>query len=328
VLLATYNGVQYVEAQLESLTANVTPFTAHWLDDHSTDGTRDVVRAAAARGGIDLMEWHQPQRAGIPGAFFQLLETVDADIYLFCDQDDIWQPGKIDSTVEHLLPDLASPALCFSDPLIFEGNRSEFLERHAAVRGISNAAVPESSLFMYNPACGHTMGFTRPLREIFVRHQGVAREYALMHDWWMYLIARGSGTARMLHNVPTTLYRQHGNNAVGVLRRRLDLGYGAAMWRRCQAARRLASRQAQGFLQAYPTLSPGPARDRVAGIARLVSALGRRQSPAALVRLLRSRAFATWEHALWMAATCLCGDARVDPRWRRRWDPPATESEQ
>jgi len=56
---------------------------------------------------------------GVPGTFFQLLECVDADIYLFCDQDDIWQRGRIDATVAHLLPDLASPVLCSSDPLMF-----------------------------------------------------------------------------------------------------------------------------------------------------------------------------------------------------------------
>src|SRR5207249_3722411 len=102
LLLATYNGARFVEPQIRSLKENSVPFTLHWIDDHSTDDTRDAVRASALDSRIDFVEWHQPQHKGYPGAFFQLLECVDADIYLFCDQDDIWQPGKIDATVANL----------------------------------------------------------------------------------------------------------------------------------------------------------------------------------------------------------------------------------
>jgi len=115
ILLATYNGARFVEQQIRSLKDNDIKFTLHWLDDHSVDNTRETVRAAARSGDIELKEWHQPQHLGVPGAFFRLLECVEADVYLFCDQDDIWQPDKIDVTVGELLPDLELPVICFSD---------------------------------------------------------------------------------------------------------------------------------------------------------------------------------------------------------------------
>src|SRR5205823_13588786 len=92
VLLATYNGERYVEKQLRSLEQNDTKFTLHWLDDHSTDNTRSIVRTVARESDIELREWHQSRHLGVPLAFFQMLECAEADIYLFCDQDDIWQP--------------------------------------------------------------------------------------------------------------------------------------------------------------------------------------------------------------------------------------------
>ena len=119
VLLATYNGAPFIAEQIQSLAANSMPFTLHWLDDHSTDNTRELVSASARVAGIELHEWHQDQRQGIPGVFFKLVECVSADIYLFCDQDDIWQPGKIDATIKSLSPDLWQPALVYSDPLVF-----------------------------------------------------------------------------------------------------------------------------------------------------------------------------------------------------------------
>ena len=94
ILMATFNGAKYVRQQIESLTENNIPFRLHWIDDLSTDGTREVVYQSAVRSRVTLVEWHQPHHLGYPGTFFQLLEDVDADIYLFCDQDDIWQRAR------------------------------------------------------------------------------------------------------------------------------------------------------------------------------------------------------------------------------------------
>jgi rhamnosyltransferase len=312
VLLATYNGARFIERQVRSLKENATQFTLHWLDDHSTDNSREAVRAAARSMDIDLCEWNQPQHLGVPGTFFRLLECVEADIYLFCDQDDIWQPGKIDATVANLLPEMASPVLCFSDFLMFNENEPEILRRASDVVGDARLpeAQQESRLFMALNAAGHTQGLTRPLREIFLSHKDIARKYALMHDWWLYLIAVASGTARMLSNAPTTLYRYHGNNFSSfffspkghwITRR----------WRLHQQLRRAVSRQAEGFVLAAATLPTGPKLERLLALARLVATLNRRQSPAALIHLVRRGAM--WPNkrtAAWFAAACLCSDTK------------------
>jgi rhamnosyltransferase len=313
LLLATYNGARFIEPQIRSLKDNATAFTLHWLDDHSTDNTREIVRAVTLDAGIDLCEWHQPQHQGVPGAFFQLLECVDADIYLFCDQDDIWQARKIDATVANLLPDIASAVLCFSDPLMFKDDEPGTFHRVSEV--IADAKLPEalqeSRMFMAVVGCGNTVGFTRPLREIFLMHKDIARAYAGMHDAWMYLIAVASGTVRMLNNVPTTLYRRHGDNFSNVYFSPKGNRI-AWMWRLQQMCRRHFSRQAEGFILASATLPPSPKLERLLAISRLVATLDRRQSPAALVRLVRQRImWPSKRSALWLAATCLCSDAKV-----------------
>lgn len=314
MLLATHNGSRFVESQIASLKANSTPFVLHWLDDHSVDSTREIVRATALREGIEIREWHQARHVGIPEVFFDLLECVEADLYLFCDQDDIWQPGKIDATVANLAPDVDRPALVFSDPLVFKNDDPSVLKRFTEIRGVEpNAAIPESCMFMYTPAMGHTIGFTRPLREIFLKHADIARRYAFVHDFWMYLIANACGTSRMLSDVPTTLYRLHGSNAFGMnFAERLScINHIRRMWRLHQMARRLYSRQAQGFCQAYKTLPPGPKLDRLQRLAAAVSKLDRRQSPAFILRLLARGAMPPIrERAFWFAVTCLFTNSR------------------
>jgi rhamnosyltransferase len=314
VLLATYNGARFVEPQISSLKDNASPFTLHWLDDHSTDNTREVVRAAALNSKVELREWHQPQHLGVPGAFFQLLDCVDADIYLFCDQDDIWQPGKIDATVTDLLPDLELPVLCFSDPLMFYDDKPEVLQRISEVMDIkAPAALEESRSLMSNPAAGQAIGFTGPLRKLYLSHREIARSYAIMHSWWMYLIAVASGTARMLSDVPTTLYRRHANNVTAPYyeRGKRIVDRITSTWWLQHRWRRVISRQAAGFVLASETLQSGPKLERLIALAKLVSTLDRRQSPVALIRLARRRAmWPSWHRALWISVSCLYSDAK------------------
>jgi len=259
ILIATYNGARFIEPQIRSLKENSTPFTLHWLDDHSTDNTCEAVRAAALLSDIELHEWHQPDRQGVPGTFFQLLECVDADIYLFCDQDDIWQPGKIDATVANLLPDLASPVLCFSDPLMFYNDEPTVFHRLSVVMDIrAPAALQASRALMSTPVAGQTVGITRPLRQLYLKHKDVARAHAFMHSWWLYLIALASGTVRMLSDVPTTLYRRHTSNQTAAYypRSRRGIDHIIRMWRQQNPLRLGMSRQAEGFILASPTMPP------------------------------------------------------------------------
>lgn len=313
VLLATHNGAKFIEPQMRSLKSNATAITLHWLDDHSTDNTREAVRALAPVIGLDLREWHQPQHLGLRCVFFQLLECVDADIYLFCDQDDIWQAGKIDATVANLLPDIASPALCYSDALFFSSNEPNVFRRSSKVLGVDAAVCcEESRLFTSTLAWGHTIGLTRPLRDIFLKHKDIARTQAFLHDWWMYLIAVASGAARMLIDAPTTLYRRHEANSSSDLISARGIG---ALWKRQQLLRRGLAQQARGFLLAAATLPPGQKLERIRELAQLVTTLDRRQSPIALLRLARRRAMPAYKHhTFWLVVTCLLSDAEAPER--------------
>jgi glycosyltransferase involved in cell wall biosynthesis len=313
VLLATYNGARYVEQQLRSLKHNDTEFTLHWLDDHSTDNTRDIVRSVAQDVRIDLREWHQPQHLGVPGSFFQILDCVEADIYLFCDQDDIWQKGKITATVENLLPDLASPTMCFTDPLLFKEDAPDRHYRVLDALGVSvQVAMQESRIFMPIVGYGHTEGFTRQLREVYIKHKEIAREHAFMHDVWMYELAVASGTARLLTDAPTTLFRWHGNNSSGGFGNwgSGDVPRPTTTWREHQQLRRAVSQNAAGFILASTTLPQSSKLTRLLAIARLVAVIHKRQSPAALTRLIRQGAmWANRRLALETALVCLCSNA-------------------
>lgn len=315
VLLATHNGDPFVAQQVASLAENSTRFTLHWLDDYSTDATRDSVRSAAAKAGIELREWHQPQRQNLPGAFFRLLELVEADFYLFCDQDDIWQPGKIDATVAALRGEPEVPRLCYSEPWLFSTESPTVLRRYFQAIGTDTAVAREvSRAFVVNPAVGNTVGLNRSLRDIFMRHSGVASAHAAMHDYWMYLIGLGSGRVEMLRDVPTTLYRQHSRNALGV-----QVGKEGPKRETTRefyrSVRRRVARQARGFIMAAETLPADGNRGRLLACAKLAARLDERTSLRQLLRLARQGILpAGWRSAAWLAVSCLLDDASAGGR--------------
>ncbi len=309
-MLATRNSAAFIEQQLVSLQANECRFTLHWLDDHSVDDTRDRVAALASRLGISLRAWHQPNRLGVPGAFFRLLECVSADIYLFCDHDDIWQRGKIDATVADLLPDVGRPTLCYSEPWVFSDENPQIMRRYFEFRGIrATDAQDASRAFALNPAVGNTVGLTRPLRELYLAHREIANNYAAMHDWWMHLLALATGVSRMLGDVPTTLYRQHDGNVLGIGLAGKKKAF-ALVWDKLQSNRRIIARQATGFTLLASRLKSGPAVPKLMGIADLVKSFDRRQSPGQMLALLRQNALQLPKRrAIWTAAIALFSDA-------------------
>lgn len=326
VLLATHNGAAYVEAQLRSLKQNATPFTLNWLDDQSTDNTRELTRLAAERHAIVLKEWHGPSRHGCPQAFFRLLQCVEADIYLFCDQDDVWQAGKIDAICDALVSELCSPVLCFSDPLIFRSNQpTEFVRLSTVTGARPEEALRESRMFMAATALGHTQGFTRPLRDLFLRHLDIAFRYAIMHDVWMYNLAVAVGRVKFLSDAPTTLYRWHDRNTMssftnwkGMRIRRITITQAQH-----RILRRGLARHAAGFILAAHTLPPGSKLENLLRIARTISTIDRRLSLTQLLRM--ARAGTMWVNkrlAIGLAISCLCTDA-TEREERHVTDPPS-----
>ncbi len=288
VLLATYNGARFVGAQINSLVDNRVSFTLHWLDDHSSDNTREIVRSSARYSGIPLTEWHQPQHVGLPGSFFRLLECVESDIYLFCDQDDIWQPGKIDATVSNLAIDIASPVLCFSNSVLFRDDPtkpSSSLFDAVGKERVSKALRPDPMFDMFTHAvAAHTQGFTRPVREMFLKHKNIAYAYAFMHDWWINDITIASGTVRTFSVSPTVLYRQHGDSFCRSIRDTKQRGI-VKRWRITQFWRRTVARHARGFVLASETLPAGANKTRLIELAKLIGTIDQRQTLVSLLRL-------------------------------------------
>lgn len=100
VALATYNGAQYLRAQLESIARQtVLPDELVVSDDGSSDETAGIVREFAAGAPFDVRFLSGPRNLGFSQNFNRALQACSGETVFLCDQDDVWLPEKIQRTL-------------------------------------------------------------------------------------------------------------------------------------------------------------------------------------------------------------------------------------
>ena len=215
ILMATYNGAQYVAEQIESiLCQTLTDWTLYIHDDGSTDDTRVIItRYADAHDNIVVMS-HEGGNGPIEN-FLGMLRTVEAEYYMFSDQDDVWEPHKVEREMaamrEAEAEDDSLPIIVHSDLSVVGSSlqplHPSFLRytrlRPDCIKTFSHAVEPFIT--------GCTMLFNRAARDA-VTYPATT---AIMHDIWVALCTLSKGGSIILIDEPLVLYRQHGHNALG-----------------------------------------------------------------------------------------------------------------
>lgn len=207
VLLATYNGSKFLREQLGSIEAQTLPIARITVrDDGSADGTVTLLEEwTAGRPYIHLLPG---PRLGVTKNFFSLLANQDDDseYFAFCDQDDVWLPGKIERAV-------ASLRECSQEGPLLYASRLEYVSEKLDHLGYSRIPkrVGFANALVENVATGCTMVLNRSARDLICER---VPAQAMMHDWWSYLVVSAFG--RVLYDEwPSVRYRQHGSNHTG-----------------------------------------------------------------------------------------------------------------
>jgi glycosyltransferase involved in cell wall biosynthesis len=260
ILLATYNGAGFLAEQLDSLLAqSVTDWRVLARDDGSNDATVDILkRYAAAHLGRFLLIEDADSSLGACGNFGRLMTHAEAPYVMFCDQDDVWLPDKIERmmAVMRALEHEAgsnSPLLVHSDLKVVDSGLAElhpsFWEYQVLDPGFGRS-LPH--LLVQNVVTGCASLFNRPLLDLALP----LPPNAAMHDWWVALVAVVFGRIRPMPE-STVLYRQHGQNTAGarlsrwsmILRRGLMAPIAAV--RRTRLMLERTKKQAAAFLTQY-----------------------------------------------------------------------------
>lgn len=217
VVLASYNGSQYLAEQVESIASQtLKPVRLLISDDLSDATTRDLLTALSSSYGSWLCVLPPPRtRLGCKANFERLLAATEANYVALADQDDFWYPDKLERSM-HCLQQLeqsvgsTTPCLVHTDLCVVNNAGEELSSSYFHYQRLDPLRVSPEDLSLTNVVTGCTMLVNRAciLKSLPFPHQ------VAMHDWWMAMVASEFGAIH-LFPYPTVDYRQHAANSVG-----------------------------------------------------------------------------------------------------------------
>ena len=201
VVLCTYNGAKYIEAQLTSILAQTYAVAEIIVvDDVSSDDTMAVVERAAARDSrISLSQ--NTFNIGFTSNFESALQMAKHDYIAISDQDDIWQEQKIEKMMAAIAPEAAA---IYCDSVRFTKEIPVNPTKNKSSRHVAGTNVRK--LAMYNTVSGHALIIRKSLLE-----KALPIPSAVYYDWWLALQAVTNGGLQYLDEI-LVYQRAHDNN--------------------------------------------------------------------------------------------------------------------
>lgn len=232
IVLATYNGENYLLEQIESLIAQT---YKNWnllvSDDGSDDRTVEILKLYAnADSRIHIV--NTERQGGVVNNFAKGLSFCSSPYIMFCDQDDIWHPDK----VAHMLGEIKKVEVVFSKKTPILGFSDLSLVNEIG-------AISHESFYQYNKLCPENnldyrylawrstvYGCTCIFNVALLQLAMPLPINIPMHDQWFALNAAKFGYI-FYSPISKIYYRQHSNNVVG--------GVGRGFWGKLLSVKKL-----------------------------------------------------------------------------------------
>ncbi|WP_446012005.1 glycosyltransferase [Candidatus Electrothrix sp.] len=216
IAMATYNGGDYLAAQLESLTKQeFLPCELVVCDDQSNDNTVAILESFSKSAPFPVLITRNEKNIGAIENFFKAAKKCSGEWICFCDQDDVWLPNKISSAVDEISrhPNInlvLQSAYLVDKNLISSGVVFPACEKYGYFENNQLGLLFEWHGFLQTVRadifhmCDYNM---RPLN----RYRSFNKQ---SHDQWTCMIANAIGGVSILSEV-SALYRRHPQTVTG-----------------------------------------------------------------------------------------------------------------
>ena len=213
VLLAAYNGMQWIEEQLTSILGQSAVDVIVYISvDPSTDGTEVWCAAYATKHPEVLVLPAAGSFGGASRNFFRLIRDVDFEGYdfvAFADQDDVWHTDKLQRATD-AIQTLQVDAYSSNVTAFWPDGKTHLLDK-------AQPQVEWDFLFeAAGPGCTYVMSksLADSLKASMLDNWQLLQDVSL-HDWYCYAFARSHSYRWYIDPEPSMDYRQHERNQVG-----------------------------------------------------------------------------------------------------------------
>jgi len=216
ILLGVYNGARFLPELVDSIfTQSHQQFRIIARDDGSTDASPEILKSIAFKNPDRFILLPGNRHLGTLLNYSELMKQAAAPYIMFCDQDDCWLPDKIEATLKEMKEaeyrhGSKSPLLVHTDLMVVDEARRVLDRSFWHYQHLNPSLDSFNRLLVQNVVTGCTVMINRPLLLL----SPALPEGALVHDWWLALVAAAFGHISCLER-PTIQYRQHAGNWIG-----------------------------------------------------------------------------------------------------------------
>jgi rhamnosyltransferase len=210
VLMATFNGAKFIEAQIESiLKQKDIILDLFFSDDASLDDTVLILKNYAVKySNVNIIN---EQRVGGPAKnFYTLIKTINANDYdyvVLADQDDLWPEYRISRGIDQLKFHQAD---AYSSDVIA-------VDEQGQIKKIIKKSSPQKKFdyIFETPGPGCSFIFNRHFCQFLQTQLNEKILNFPYHDWLIYALARQNKFKWIIDDAPNLFYRQHEHNFMG-----------------------------------------------------------------------------------------------------------------
>jgi len=218
IAMCTYNGAEFLPAQLQSIIAQSRPADEIVIcDDSSTDNTRNLLEKFAAESSIPVTLHFNDQNLGSVKNFERAITLCTGDVIALSDQDDVWRSDKL-RLFETVLNNSPSAGIVFSDAAIIDEQLNPLHRRMWDEVGFDahKRKLVKTGRALEVLVTGWTVtGATMAFRSRFVKLSlPIPDGIAMIHDGWIALTIAAVADVVAIDE-PLIQYRQHAQQQIG-----------------------------------------------------------------------------------------------------------------
>ena len=218
IALATYNGADYLQEQLESFRNQARPPDELVVsDDASTDQTLTIAEVFAAKAPFSVHVSQNHACMGSTKNFESAVSKCTGDIIFLADQDDVWLPTKIE-LMAHYLTQNSKLGAIFCDARMCDeklGDLGYNLWQALWFKKAHQQKVQSGKAFeaflQYPMVAGMTLAFRSRFRDLLLPFP----EIKSSHDVWITLLCAAISKVDLI-NKALARHRVHASNLSGI----------------------------------------------------------------------------------------------------------------